>query len=982
MKAKITNINPQDTFAVSLEGIYLVDAGAGTGKTHTIIRRYENLINKGVDPKEILLITFTRNAAEKMRNDVITKKFEKDIFITDLLEAPIMNFHSFCMRFLKKNGLNAPGLLGIDEILAGNFDVAEDDNYENELFRKFYLRFRKKTFRKFENIYKSLGNDQDAVLSIIKKLCSIGIFPSEKGWFGDGEKFLYGNKEKYSEIFDELNKKNEGKNGGENLNELNKIIKGMKDLLIKDFDAENELEGKRVKADLKDRVFNDENQKELIGFVREVYHSYIGFMVNRNILNFDFVIMFAYLILYNDDKIRENSQYEYIMVDEFQDTDEIQFLLLMLLCKSENNAANLSVVGDWKQGIYGFRNTTIENITLFAKRLSEYKKLLNIDNERIKFSTDSKLVNKITFEYNYRSSQKILDFSMHTLFCNGSKNEENDFESLRENFNTALIARRNLEDISEIEFYNSDENDSDSEIELILKKISELTNEKRYFLREFDNNGNVNNERSIRYSDIAILARNNEFGLRLQNAALKKNIPVNFDGGLELFTSEQGILLLGWLRVMLNVYSIEGWLPILEKDGNNYKDLNYLTDLISNNSTNVESDYFKELFDFREKLVSENENLLNIIEKIFSRYGFEDEYCNAIITEFTTWTKGDLLTPADLAGLINKIKNKTFKVEISNTDNAVIFQTIHGAKGLEYPVVILGNMNPSVFPSSRSTTNNIFYDPVSGLRSRKQFDRMGDYSAVFDNWKTEILLRMMKSGNYDEERRLLYVAVTRAKQYLYFTSRKRSQFFNDLLSLSEMESNAGFDYEIIPVKFESKIDSEKISLKGLKHEGKKFVSVHTLMEKDESIIGEQETVQDLYSTLKVRQEAAMEYGNKIHLAAHKLAGKKNNDNANFQNEEIKKIAEFLNACDADEILSEVDFLYPKGNKIIRGTIDLLLIYEDSVEIIDYKTDKSRKYLGKYKKQLEIYKEFIEKIYPGKNVAAKIFFTGLNEIIVL
>ncbi|MBK8984078.1 MAG: UvrD-helicase domain-containing protein [Ignavibacteria bacterium] len=563
MKNNPKKINPQDTFAESLNGIYLVDAGAGTGKTHTIIRRYKNLINAGVHPKDILLITFTKNAAEQMRNDAVTAVYEKDINVTELLEAPVLNFHAYCLRFLKKYGLKAPSIIGIDEMLTGNFNIAEESNYESDLFRKFYLKFRKNTFRKYENIYKSLGSDLNSVLNSIKKLCSVGIFPTDKGWFGSGGEVLKGNSIEFSELFLELNKECIGVRG-EKQNEMHNLLKGLKEKIFFDFNCEDKLEGKRVLESLKEEIFHDEMQEELIDFMRDVYFSYIEYMLSKNILNFDFVIMFAYLVLFTDEKIRISSQFEYIMVDEFQDTDEIQFLLLMLLCREVNGSANIGVVGDWKQGIYGFRNTTIENITHFGERLSEYKEILNEDMIRINFNVETEAINKITFEYNYRSSQEILDFSLHTLLCKGTNYDEPDSEFVSKNFSKSLTAIRNLDDISEITFYESVEQDSDSETELILKKISELTNNEKYLIREFEKDGSVKCERRIQYSDICVLSRTNEFGLKLQKEGITKNIPVNFEGGLELFASQQGILLLAWLRVMLNVNSAEGWLPILK----------------------------------------------------------------------------------------------------------------------------------------------------------------------------------------------------------------------------------------------------------------------------------------------------------------------------------------------------------------------------------------------------------------------------------
>ena len=102
-------INPQDILIESLEGIYLVDAGAGTGKTRTIINRYQKLIENNVKPRDILLITFTNNAADQMNEEVI-RKVSGNINITDLLNAPIMTFHSYCSRLVKNYGMDSPSL--------------------------------------------------------------------------------------------------------------------------------------------------------------------------------------------------------------------------------------------------------------------------------------------------------------------------------------------------------------------------------------------------------------------------------------------------------------------------------------------------------------------------------------------------------------------------------------------------------------------------------------------------------------------------------------------------------------------------------------------------------------------------------------------------------------------------------------------------------------------------------------------------------
>jgi len=335
-----TEINPQNAFIESLDGIYLIDAGAGTGKTHTIVRRYQKLIEKDIHPKDILLITFTRNAANQMREDVITS-VAGNFAITDFLEAPILNFHALCSKILKNYGTDSPKHIGIDEILSKNFSIIEDSYYETEFFGKFFTYFKKQTENKYKSIYLSLNDDYKTVLLIIKKLCSRGIFPMKSGWFNDGETLLKGNYEEYSNIFEELNKTvwHKTKKNFENQNKLYKILKSAseKNVYI-DFNFEEKVLRSKANPEIKINLFNDESQLEVIGFVRHIYHFYIEYMLKKNLLNFDFMVMLAFLVLYNDEKIRENNQFQYVMVDEFQDTDEIQFQLLMLLIKNINGS--------------------------------------------------------------------------------------------------------------------------------------------------------------------------------------------------------------------------------------------------------------------------------------------------------------------------------------------------------------------------------------------------------------------------------------------------------------------------------------------------------------------------------------------------------------------------------------------------------------------------------------------------------------------
>lgn len=974
---KDAHINPQDILADNLDGIYLVDAGAGTGKTHTIIRRYRNLIELGVSPENVLLITFTRNAAAQMRDEVISKISSDSHTVTEFLDAPILNFHAFCLRLIKSSGTNAPMYLGIREMLPGNFTIIEDQFYEGEIFRKFFYGFRKNTMKRYRPVYLTLNDDHESVLSLIRKLCSRGIFPTDNGWFSNGEDILKGDPDLFSEIFDKKNAPAESKNGkSENQNELYKIFSSKKNNLYFDFDFEATIDGKRIKEELKSDLFNNDKSSEFIEFIRHIYVSYIEYLLKKNSLNFDFVVMFAFLILYNDDVIRDDYRFQYVMVDEFQDTDEIQFLLLMLLCKDMDGKANLAVVGDWKQGIYGFRNTTIENITKFPVRLSEYKNVLNLDKERITYNVSPGIINKIVFEYNYRSSQKILDFSRDTLLVNATQSEVTDFESVENNFKIPLTAKRKLDDITEIGFYKANKADPENEIEMVLRKISELTNEDKYKIREFDSEGNVMAERKVRYSDICVLSRKKSFGLKLQVEGLKKGIPVNFEGGLELFSSKQGILVLAWFRLLLNEKNIEGWIPVLETEGYDFEEVSTILQLIKKNKFDKVRNVLSELLDFRIELHEKRRNINLITEAILSRYCFNDEFASAILTVIDKWTKTDLISISELINLINKSSAEKFKIEISKTENAVVSQTIHSAKGLEYPVVILADLNTGSFPSTKNTINDLYFNHVSGLRFRKEYGVKGEHTAIFNNWRSDIIISMMKADNYDEERRLLYVAVTRAKQYLYFTAYKPSQFF-ELLSLkSGIAPSDGVNSDIIPIINNAELSGEEIKIKTVQEKSKKFVSVHDIM--DQYDITEEDFQEiRLSRNTNFKSSSRYEYGIRFHRLAQKIAS---GIDLESSDELVIRVKKFIKDLNADKIRTEADFLYPKGNEIIRGTIDLLAFYKDRIEVIDYKTDADKTNIEKYRVQLNIYKEVIEKIYNDKEVKWKIYFVRLGEII--
>ena len=121
----------------------------------------------------------------------------------------------------------------------------------------------------------------------------------------------------------------------------------------------------------------------------------------------------------------------------------------------------------------------------------------------------------------------------------------------------------------------------------------------------------------------------------------------------------------------------------------------------------------------------------------------------------------------------------------------------------------------------------------------------------------------------------------------------------------------------------------------------------------------------------------LEHGALIHNLAHKIA---NGIEIESDLPELKKIKSFIEDLKANELKSEIDFLYPKDDQIIRGTIDLLAFCNDRIEVIDYKTDTNKNYIQKYKIQIEVYKEVVKSIYKDKKVTGKIYFVKLDEVV--
>jgi len=909
------------------DGIYLVDAGAGTGKTFTVTRRYGNILAQDdVEPEDILLITFTRNAATEMK-DRIGSNCDYDM--RALNDAPIQTFHSLCHDLLDEHGFHTPSYLGINDSITGSTRILEDESIETEQFREFINQFTD-AHEEYAGFLRTLS-DPTELLSLIKNLASKGVFPTKTGWYRDSKDVLEGDYESFKRAFDSVN---EPQNGGSRQSKFRKKLGryGKNKFYLPDAPERHELRGERgsksVPDEVAERVFY-EDRDDLLSFVHDVYFEYLEFSLGRNYLNFSFLQLFAFVLCCEDDALRESISFEYVMIDEFQDSSEIQFKLALLLAGTQN----FCVVGDWKQSIYSFQYAAIENITEFESRLNQFAAELNDDAERVSFLLSP--INRIELEENYRSTQSILDFSEHALVAPGSSKESVDSESILSQV-VSLFSNTEHEH-SQIEaLCHTDEHKA------LLSKIESIVGNNEYAVEE---DGEL---RKPTYDDIAVLTRTRDYGRELLSVADAHDLPMAYEGGIELFRRDSAKLLLAWLRILEdNAEADRGWAVVLERAGYTLDEITHILETDS---------YPSEMQSFRSEIAG-LETHGAVMRRVFDRYGYGESTVDALLTTLNSIHTSTTMTRGDIIRLITEgIENGyTQEVQAPAGLDSVTVQTIHSVKGLEYPIVIVGNMNDGAFPPSGSHGGTITFSETTGLRHRKTYAEAHGVPHVYDNWRADVLRRCVPT-DHDEERRLLYVAMTRAKDHLVFAGGEEPNTFLEELPIDIETGDPAVDTveRESPSQTEFRADMPVV-------DGPEGYSPHSLM--DDSVYDD------------VSEGRGMEFGSQVHefAEAYVLGEDVTADNADEQH--IKRLIDSLPGEFYVEERTYLPLETEHGDITISGIVDLVHVTSDKAEIIDFKTDLSRHAEPEYRKQLSVYYHVLNEWFPDHTVSASIFYTA-------
>jgi DNA helicase-2/ATP-dependent DNA helicase PcrA len=564
------------------------------------------------------------------------------------------------------------------------------------------------------------------------------------------------------------------------------------------------------------------------------YHLYQKLKIKEGYLDFSDLIYFLLLLLrQRKNVLREyRKRFSYILVDEFQDTNFAQYQLIKLLAPAKNNP-NLTVVGDDNQSIYKFRGASIANI--------------------LNFINDYPQAKVVTLLKNFRSNQNILDTAYKLI-----KNNDPETLEARLNISKKLIAQRPNQPQA-VNFYWGE--NINQETEYVAKKIKSLVKDRYH------------------YRDIAILVRANNHAQPFINTLIQHGIPYQFLGPGILFKQPEVKDLIAYLKFLydiqdsislfrvlsMEIFAIDHkdlqilisfsrqinqslfqaieiylsffqpalsqkefeiykkYLPLLTKTTQEklwliYQMLKRHIKLTPKKSATTLLYYFLEDSGYLKKLTSpkteKEEKIILNITKFFERIrGFENTHEDSSVNSVVEFLEMSM----ELGESPLVLKN-----DIQDFD-AVNILTVHGAKGLEFPIVFLVNLVNGRFPSREK--NEIISIPP------------------------QLIKEPLPSGDYhlQEERRLFYVGLTRSKDFVFLTA---ARFYGE----------GKRQTKISPFVIESleKETLEKIINK--EKEAKKQLSIFDFQPKEEKII----TVSNLkknfsFSQINVYQTCPLQY---------------------------------------------------------------------------------------------------------------------------
>ena len=459
--------------------------------------------------------------------------------------------------------------------------------------------------------------------------------------------------------------------------------------------------------------------------VAKVYRGYERILSRNNAMDFDDLILNAVRLLKENPDVLEKYQerFRYIMVDEYQDTNQLQYKLISLLAKKYGN---ICVVGDDDQCIYQWRGADIRNILNFEKEFPKAK--------------------VVKLEQNYRSTANILE-AAHSVISNNKQRKR----------------KKLWTDASQGEKIQYHRLESD------YREAGYIAQEIGYMVQQGEN-----------YRDFAILYRTNAQSRNFEDSLAQRRIPYRVIGGLRYYDRMEIKDMIAYMRLVANpmddiafdrvvnspkrgigkatMDKIKSVANYCEKSIFQYVESEAIADTLSGKASRGMNEFLEIIREYSEE--KENLRVSDIYEGLLIKSG----YLKALEDQGTAEADGRIENLMEFKSVIYEFENRDSKLELdefleklallSDVDNhdseanAVTLMTMHSAKGLEFPYVFMPGMEDGLFPSWRSR------DSISQM---------------------------------EEERRLCYVGMTRAKRRLWMTSAESRLLYGKVNATRESE---------------------------------------------------------------------------------------------------------------------------------------------------------------------------------------------------
>jgi ATP-dependent helicase/nuclease subunit A len=1016
-------INPQEIAITTIDKNIAVNAGAGTGKTKVLTERFVYILENGDleeyrEVESIVAITFTKKATQEMMDRIrkeIRKNFNKDPkwrrFYRDMEKANISTIHSFCSKILRENILEAkidPLFTVLDDYTSSKLlkeaiveelvkGIEEDERVYLMLrvFKENQISKLAKDFIQVYNLIRTVGLDFSQVKDMtLTYIDTFEITEEDISFIKDTFLYLMDRLPKNSSIYKLRDdpiwiKFSEKDYREEELFHILEYLHSRMGSSTKEPEHMNKLKIALEKTALAKEKENRWIYETILDLLINIDKNYT--LRKNEVIGLDYDdLQIMVLNLLKNDSIRKKYQnkFRYIMIDEFQDTNELQKKIFYKLATVEEklDKSNLFVVGDPKQSIYGFRGADLD---VFYDVIEDIKETSNM--------------NSITLQKNYRTVNTVLNFinNIFSQVMGDGYNELKEYHTSNNKIDVEIIEKVDLEIPS-----NMSKKDYSTyyESRIIAKRIKELVNKGEF-----------------KYRDFAILFRASTKDYIYEEALKEYGIPYYNFGGKGYFYEQEVLDLINGLKTISNPFDTIATIGFLRSPMVGIADTTIYW-LLREKENNLYRTMYKE-FCFIDK--EEKEKIRKTRELLNTFYNKKDTYNISYIIEDLIETtcyleilllqqggkqsvanvykfieiaeeyeKTNNGTLEDFMDYIEEIKDNNesqAKVESEDADVVKIL-TIHKSKGLQFPVVVI----PQMASDNNGRYSSILFNKEKGIGLRTDNNR-----ALYDEIRKDI-----EKKEFEESKRILYVAMTRAEKMLIIGNQGKDNGFKKLIK-DFLDPN---DYRII-----SEIDIEKenyISVKTIedrlikeeKREDRRVPLLYEISGYNEKKINSYSISQYL-NFLDCKRKFYMNYyrkmpsiieenqvsnqtvflnsidkGNIIHkfcqyyrLGIDKsILLKKVCQSFGFiYNEELELllnpyIKSYISKYkeDYDEFFVEKPFYVKVGDSYMKGIIDRINIKNGKAEIVDFKTNKvynKNKLIKTYEPQLLLYTYVVKEV---------------------